>query len=92
MARGPERPADGPDEGRDPRAKGRRWGRGKADAEPEAATAGEEFGWIDDLRTAKQQRSDLGPDGEAPGAVPPARGGVPPAAPGSRPGPPASEP
>ncbi|WP_201749522.1 hypothetical protein, partial [Micromonospora sicca] len=73
MARGPERPEDGPDERRDPRAKGRRWGRGRADAEPEDAVAGEEFGWIDDLRTAKQQRAELGPEGAGPGpAVPPA--------------------
>ncbi|PWU51431.1 hypothetical protein DLE60_32210, partial [Micromonospora globispora] len=66
MARGPERPEDGPDERRDPRAKGRRWGRGRADAEPEDAN-GEEFGWIDDLRTAKEQRTELGPDGGPPG-------------------------
>uniref|UniRef100_UPI00157C1052 hypothetical protein n=1 Tax=Micromonospora maritima TaxID=986711 RepID=UPI00157C1052 len=63
MARGPERPADGPDERRDPRGKGRRWGRGRAEAEPDPAVAGEEFGWIDDLRTAKQERGELGPDG-----------------------------
>ncbi|MBM0228818.1 hypothetical protein, partial [Micromonospora sp. ATA51] len=42
-----------------PSCQGRRWGRGRADAEPEDAVAGEEFGWIDDLRTAKQQRAEL---------------------------------
>lgn len=75
-SRGADRPDEGPDERRDPRAKGRRWGRGRAEAEPEEPVAGEEFGWIDDLRSAKQQRSELGPDGAA---VEPAgpRGGAP---------------
>ncbi|MBM0278874.1 hypothetical protein, partial [Micromonospora tarensis] len=63
-SRGGDRPDEGPDERRDPRAKARRWGRGRAaEAEPEEPVAGEEFGWIDDLRSAKQQRTELGPDG-----------------------------
>ncbi|MEU1400724.1 hypothetical protein ABZ403_32330, partial [Micromonospora zamorensis] len=63
-SRGGDRPDEGPDEGRDPRAKTRRWGRGRAaEPEPEEPVAGEEFGWIDDLRSAKQQRTELGPDG-----------------------------
>ncbi|MBM0207394.1 hypothetical protein JNW90_33750, partial [Micromonospora sp. STR1s_5] len=62
-SRGGDRPDEGPDERRDPRAKTRRWGRGRpAEPEPEAPVAGEEFGWIDDLRSAKQQRTELGPD------------------------------
>lgn len=71
--RGSERPEDGPEERRDARAKGRRWGRGRSDAEPEATSGGEDFGWIDDLRTAKQERSELGPGGApagGPGQVP----------------------
>ncbi|PWU57914.1 hypothetical protein DLJ47_01025, partial [Micromonospora sp. S4605] len=76
-SRGSERPEDGPDERRDSRAKGRRWGRGKAEAEPEEPISGEEFGWIDDLRTAKQQRTELGPGGGAPEPTPPARPGAP---------------
>lgn len=59
-SRGGERPEDGPDERRDSRAKGRRWGRGKAE-EPPPEPAGEEFGWIDDLRSAKQQRGETRP-------------------------------
>lgn len=63
-SRGGDRPDEGPDERRDPRAKTRRWGRGRAaEPEPEEPVAGEEFGWIDDLRSAKQQRTELGPDG-----------------------------
>ncbi|TDC31688.1 hypothetical protein, partial [Micromonospora sp. KC213] len=69
-SRGGERPQDGPEERRDPRAKGRRWGRGRAEEAPPEPVA-EDFGWIDDLRTAKQQRGELGPDGEQPGAAPP---------------------
>ncbi|TDB77725.1 hypothetical protein E1165_03245, partial [Micromonospora sp. KC723] len=79
-SRGGERDQDGPDERRDSRAKGRRWGRGRAEETP-PEPVGEEFGWIDDLRTAKQQRGELGPDGERPPAVPPsspAGRGVPP--------------
>ncbi|MET7835342.1 hypothetical protein ABZS44_21275, partial [Micromonospora sediminicola] len=87
MARGPERPADGPDERRDPRAKGRRWGRGRAEAEPDPAVAGEEFGWIDDLRTAKQQRGELGPEGETPAGPGPRSGAGPVPGPGRPPGP-----
>ncbi|WP_433120097.1 hypothetical protein [Micromonospora sp. CA-246542] len=75
-SRGADRPDEGPDERRDPRAKGRRWGRGRAEAEPEEPVAGEEFGWIDDLRSAKQQRGELGPDGVPVEPVPP-RAGVP---------------
>ncbi len=76
-ARGSDRPDDGPDEGREPRAKGRRWGRGgrSDDVVEEPEVSGEELGWIADLRTAKEQRSDLGPggaDGPAP-AEPTAR-------------------
>lgn len=63
-SRGGDRPDEGADERRDPRAKARRWGRGRAaEPEPEEPVAGEEFGWIDDLRSAKQQRTELGPDG-----------------------------
>ncbi|MFC5945837.1 hypothetical protein ACFPZ4_30800, partial [Micromonospora harpali] len=69
-SRGSERPEDGPEEQREPRPKGRRWGRGRPDSEPEEPVAGEEFGWIDDLRSAKQQRGELGPGG-APGQAPP---------------------
>ncbi|MGC4853021.1 hypothetical protein ACLQ24_06385, partial [Micromonospora sp. DT4] len=84
-SRGADRPDEGPDERRDPRAKGRRWGRGRAEAEPEEPVAGEEFGWIDDLRSAKQQRGELGPDGVPVEPVPP-RAGVP-APPDAPPGP-----
>ncbi|MBM0235763.1 hypothetical protein JNW91_30800, partial [Micromonospora sp. STR1_7] len=58
------------------RPKGRRWGRGRAEAEPEEPVSGEEFGWIDDLRSAKQQRTELGPEGAAAEATGP-RGGAP---------------
>ncbi|PWR05218.1 hypothetical protein DKT68_28145, partial [Micromonospora acroterricola] len=75
-SRGADRPDEGPDERRDPRAKGRRWGRGRAEAEPEEPVSGEEFGWIDDLRSAKQQRTELGPDG-APAEPTRPRGGAP---------------
>ncbi|MFE7875069.1 hypothetical protein ACFUYE_32575, partial [Micromonospora humida] len=74
-SRGGEQPQDGPDERREPRAKGRRWGRGRGGDETPPEPVGEDFGWIDDLRTAKQQRTELGPEG---GPVPPVR---PPAAP-----------
>ncbi|PZF87598.1 hypothetical protein, partial [Micromonospora endophytica] len=57
---GSERPEDGPDERR---GKGRRWGRGKSEAAREEPGGGEDLGWIDDLRSAKQQGGDLGPDG-----------------------------
>ncbi|TWJ30043.1 hypothetical protein JD81_03579 [Micromonospora sagamiensis] len=60
--RGAERPEEGPDERRDPKARGRRWGRSRSEAEPEEPVAGEEFGWIDDLRTAKRQRTEIGPE------------------------------
>lgn len=73
-SRGADRPDEGPDERRDPRAKGRRWGRGRAEAEPEEPVAGEEFGWIDDLRSAKQQRGELSPDGMPAEPVPPRTG------------------
>ena len=80
-SRGGDRPDEGPDERRDPRAKTRRWGRGRAaEPEPEEPAAGEEFGWIDDLRSAKQQRTELGPDG-APAEPNRPRGGLPPADP-----------
>ena len=61
-SRGGEQPQDGPDERREPRAKGRRWGRGRGGDDTPPEPAGEEFGWIDDLRTAKQQRTELGPE------------------------------
>ncbi|WP_234583483.1 hypothetical protein, partial [Micromonospora sp. MH99] len=77
-SRGADRPDEGPDERRDPRAKGRRWGRGRAEAEPEEPVAGEEFGWIDDLRSAKQQRGELGPDGAPAEPGPPRTGASPP--------------
>ncbi|MEU4638922.1 hypothetical protein AB0F90_31375 [Micromonospora chalcea] len=83
MARGPERPADGPDERRDPRAKGRRWGRGRAEPELDPTVVGEELGWIDDLRTAKQQGGELGPEGDSSAPAP----GRPGAAPGPAAGP-----
>ncbi|WP_236146073.1 hypothetical protein, partial [Verrucosispora sp. SN26_14.1] len=54
-----ERPEDGQEERR---PKGRRWGRSKPEAAPEDPGPGEDFGWIDDLRSAKQQRGELGPD------------------------------
>ncbi|KAB1128979.1 hypothetical protein F6X68_29615, partial [Micromonospora sp. AMSO12t] len=76
-SRGSERPEDGPEERRDSRAKGRRWGRGKAEAEPEEPISGEEFGWIDDLRSAKQQRTELGPGGLEPASPPGPRPGDP---------------
>ncbi|MFD1085065.1 hypothetical protein [Micromonospora andamanensis] len=70
--------SDRPDEGPEARrGKGRRWGRGKSEPVPEEPGGGEDFGWIDDLRSAKQQRAELGPDGvagEPPAAPPPARG------------------
>ncbi|MBQ0992296.1 hypothetical protein KBX08_19670, partial [Micromonospora sp. H61] len=84
-SRGGDRPDEGPDERRDPRAKTRRWGRGRpAEPEPEQPAAGEEFGWIDDLRSAKQQRAELGPDG-APAEPNRPRGGMPPADPAGPP-------
>ncbi|MEH1102351.1 hypothetical protein V6V16_24650, partial [Micromonospora sp. CPCC 205561] len=90
-SRGSERPEDGPDERRDSRAKGRRWGRGKAEAEPEEPVSGEEFGWIDDLRSAKQQRTELGPGGAEP--TPPPGASTPPGPPPHRgPGPAAAPP
>lgn len=86
-SRGGDRPDEGPDERRDPRAKTRRWGRGRAaEPEPEEPVAGEEFGWIDDLRSAKQQRTELGPDG-APAEPNRPRGGMPPADPTGPPAP-----
>ena len=70
-SRGSDRPEDGRDEQPDPPAKGRRWGRGgRADAPADPAVGGEEFGWIDDLRTAKQQRVDLGPGDAGPAGGP----------------------
>ncbi|WP_416905235.1 hypothetical protein [Micromonospora echinospora] len=75
--RGADRPEDGPDERRDPKARGRRWGRGRSDAEPEEPVGGEELGWIDDLRTAKRQRSELGPEAGAREAAEPAPPPVP---------------
>ncbi|MGA4682793.1 hypothetical protein ACPCK6_00005, partial [Micromonospora sp. AB353] len=100
MARGPERPADGPDERRDPRGKGRRWGRGRAEPELDPTVVGEELGWIDDLRTAKHQGGELGPDGDVPAphpgadpSWPAAEPRRPAAAPGPAPGmPPAGRP
>ncbi|KAB1927808.1 hypothetical protein F8271_29320, partial [Micromonospora sp. ALFpr18c] len=74
-SRGADRPDESPDERRDTRPKGRRWGRGRAEAEPEEPVSGEEFGWIDDLRSAKQQRTELGPEGVAAEAATP-RGGA----------------
>ncbi|NGM11263.1 hypothetical protein ENC19_00495 [Verrucosispora sp. CWR15] len=90
--------SDRPDEGPDARrGKGRRWGRGRSEAAPEESAGGEDFGWIDDLRSAKQQRTELGPDGvaveppaaarrgpERPGQEPPVR---PAPAPVNHPGP-----
>ncbi|MFC0100416.1 hypothetical protein ACFFKH_23205, partial [Micromonospora marina] len=102
MARGPERPADGPDERRDPRGKGRRWGRGRAEPELDPTVVGEELGWIDDLRTAKQQGGELGPDEGGPAPRPdaepswpdgePSRPPRPAAAPGPGPGMPPAAP
>ena len=89
-SRGADRPDEGPDERRDPRAKGRRWGRGRAEAEPEEPVAGEEFGWIDDLRSAKQQRGGLGPERGSAGQ--PAASAQSPAGPGPRPRPDAASP
>ena len=63
-SRGSDRPEDGAEEQREPRAPRRRWGRGKSESvaeEPEVS--GEELGWIADLRTAKEQQTELGPGG-----------------------------
>ncbi|MFD1326064.1 hypothetical protein ACFQ4H_33805, partial [Micromonospora sonneratiae] len=68
-SRGADRPEDGHDERRDPPAKSRRWGRARPENPAEEPVSGEELGWIADLRTAKQQRSNLGP-GAADDAVP----------------------
>ncbi|NIL43738.1 hypothetical protein HCB17_23405, partial [Salinispora arenicola] len=71
-SRGADRPEDGTDE----RRKGRRWGRGKAETAADEPLGGEEFGWIDDLRTAKAQRAELGPE-DGPGqSTPPQRAAV----------------
>ncbi|MFB6397250.1 hypothetical protein AAFH96_29740, partial [Polymorphospora sp. 2-325] len=84
-SRGSERPEDGSEEGRDARPKGRRWGRNRPEpAEPEQVS-GEELGWIADLRTAREQRADIGPGGAEPtgprgGAPEPFPGDLPPAA------------
>lgn len=80
-SRGSDLPEDGTEEQREPRSLRRRWGRGKSDTpaeEPEVS--GEELGWIADLRTAKQQQTELGPGGAEPGpgrAAPPGRGPAP---------------
>lgn len=67
------RGADQPEESADRRRKGRRWGRGKVEATAGEPGTGEEFGWIDDLRTAKAQRAELGPE-DGPGrSTPPQR-------------------
>ncbi len=70
------RGADQPEESADQRRKGRRWGRGKAEAAADEPVSGEEFGWIDDLRTAKAQRGELGPEGGPAPAAPPQRLGA----------------
>ena len=61
MARGADRPDD--DSGK----KGRRFGRGRPEqpAVPEEIPQ-EETGWLDDLRSAKQEQTAIGP-GTAPG-------------------------
>ncbi|MBF9132641.1 hypothetical protein I0C86_27345 [Plantactinospora sp. S1510] len=74
-SRGSERGEDGHDERREPRGKGRRWGRGKpepAAVPEEPEVSGEELGWIADLRTAKEQQADIGPAGGT-SADPPVR-------------------
>ncbi|NIL59448.1 hypothetical protein HCB18_23015, partial [Salinispora arenicola] len=71
-SRGADRPEDGTDE----RRKGRRWGRGKAETTADEPLGGEEFGWIDDLRTAKAQRAELGPE-DGPGQSTPTAAGLP---------------
>lgn len=70
------RGADQPEESADQRRKGRRWGRGKAEAAAAEPVGGEEFGWIDDLRTAKAQRAELGPEGGPGPSTPPQRLGA----------------
>jgi hypothetical protein len=50
------------------RGKGKRWGRAKPDRSEEIELQGEDLGWLDDLRSAKQDQADIGPDGTAPEA------------------------
>ncbi|HEX5202629.1 MAG TPA: hypothetical protein VFW27_22075, partial [Actinoplanes sp.] len=61
-SRGAERPDDEADLRKDAGSrKGRRFGRGRAEPEVPEDVPQEETGWLDDLRTAKQQRGAIGP-------------------------------
>ncbi|HEX5540137.1 MAG TPA: hypothetical protein VFX60_01015 [Micromonospora sp.] len=72
--RGANQPDDDAEERQDPPARGRRWGRGRgrSDDAAEEAVSAEEFGWIADLRSAKEQRVDIGPGDDLPGPAEPA--------------------
>ncbi|MEV4349586.1 hypothetical protein AB0J83_34425, partial [Actinoplanes sp. NPDC049596] len=61
--RGAERPDDDADLGNEQAGgrKGRRFGRGRPEPVEPVILPQEETGWLDDLRTAKQQRSAIGP-------------------------------
>lgn len=60
------------------KSKSRRWGRGdRADKSGGPGRpgdeVGEDFGWLDDLRSAKEEQADIGPGDDVPASPPPVR-------------------
>ncbi|MGH3683170.1 MAG: hypothetical protein ACRDT2_23340, partial [Natronosporangium sp.] len=53
-------PRDRPD-GEPAGSKRRRWGRGDRDEQDTPGSGEDEFGWLADLRNAKDERTEIGP-------------------------------